>query len=203
MKAFNELGANEAIKVYLQRIELWKERWNREHGVDGKKKKKKDKGRTPTDRPRPNVVDGHLSNLITLRNGLKLKEYQKEGVDWLCYNWHEHRSVLLCDEMGLGKTCQSIAFLSYLETVQKIEGPHLVVAPLSTLIHWRREMERFSGLYAVVFQGNKECRSMIEDHELYFEQKGKRVLKFNALIVSYDMAMNERRYVIYTLFFRE
>lgn len=36
-------------------------------------------------------------------HGLKLRDYQLEGVNWLLWNWWHKRSCILADEMGLGK----------------------------------------------------------------------------------------------------
>lgn len=36
--------------------------------------------------------------------GLRLRDYQLEGVNWLLWNWWHRRSCILADEMGLGKT---------------------------------------------------------------------------------------------------
>ena len=41
---------------------------------------------------------------------------------------------------GLGKTAQSIGFLSWLSTAG-VGGPFIVIAPLSTMEHWKREIE--------------------------------------------------------------
>ena len=41
--------------------------------------------------------------------------------------------------MGLGKTAQSVALLGELRRLG-VQGPFLVVAPLSTLEHWQREV---------------------------------------------------------------
>ena len=71
--------------------------------------------------------------------GGRLREYQLEGVNWLLYSWHARRNVLLADEMGLGKTAQSVALLGELRRLG-VQGPFLVVAPLSTLEHWQREV---------------------------------------------------------------
>ena len=38
--------------------------------------------------------------------GLRLRNYQLEGVNWLLWNWWNKRSCILADEMGLGKTIQ-------------------------------------------------------------------------------------------------
>ena len=48
---------------------------------------------------------------------------------------------------------------------QQLQGPVLIVAPLSTLKFWRREVERFSGLYACVYSGSAESRRIIRKHE--------------------------------------
>ncbi len=36
-------------------------------------------------------------------DGLKLRDYQLEGVNWLLWNWWHKRSCILADEMGLGR----------------------------------------------------------------------------------------------------
>ena len=96
--------------------------------------------------------------------------------------------------MGLGKTCQTIAFLNYLYQIHGINGPFLVIAPLSTLIHWEREITRFTTMYAVIFQGNRDARNIIENNEFYFKYKNyQRIYKFNVLIVSYETVMNEKK----------
>jgi chromodomain-helicase-DNA-binding protein 7 len=67
-----------------------------------------------------------------------LRPYQTESVNWLIKSWYEKRNTLLADEMGLGKTIQSIAFLYHLFNFENVKGPFLVIAPLSTLEHWKR-----------------------------------------------------------------
>ena len=43
--------------------------------------------------------------------------------------------------MGLGKTIQAIAYINTLVTAFKLRGPYLVLAPLSTLAHWKKTAE--------------------------------------------------------------
>lgn len=45
---------------------------------------------------------------------------------------------------GLGKTAQSIAVLEYQRQLEGVRGPFLVVAPLTTLGHWQREIETWT-----------------------------------------------------------
>ena len=67
--------------------------------------------------------------------GLRLRDYQLEGVNWLSWNWWNRRSCILADEMGLGKTIQSTCFLQRLRTLKctKVRGPYILVAPLSLI----------------------------------------------------------------------
>jgi SNF2 family DNA or RNA helicase len=44
-----------------------------------------------------------------------------------------------------------------------------VIAPLSTLGHWQRELQGWTGLNTIVYHGNKEARQAIYNHEWYFD----------------------------------
>jgi SNF2 family DNA or RNA helicase len=46
----------------------------------------------------------------------------------------------------LGKTAQSIATLAFQRQFLGITGPHIVIAPLTTLGHWQREIETWTGM---------------------------------------------------------
>ena len=86
------------------------------------------------------------SNIITqpstMSKGMKMKDYQIVGINWLSLLFRKQLSCILADDMGLGKTCQVIAFLAHLsETGEK--GPHLVVVPSSTLENWLAEFQKF------------------------------------------------------------
>lgn len=56
------------------------------------------------------------------------------------------RNCILGDEMGLGKTAQSIAVMSWLKQYAGASAPCMVVAPLTTLGHWKREIETWTDL---------------------------------------------------------
>ena len=98
-----------------------------------------------------------------------LRDYQLEGLNWLVRSWHAGRCVMLADEMGLGKTAQSVAMLDHLHRQKGIRGPFLVVAPLSTLPHWKREVEQWTHMNAVVFHGDKASRQVIRAYEFFDE----------------------------------
>ena len=65
--------------------------------------------------------------------------------------WYSKRNVILADEMGLGKTIQSTAFINHLYNFENVRGPFLVIAPLSTLEHWKRSVDEWTSLNAVLY----------------------------------------------------
>lgn len=145
----------------------------------------------------------------------KLYEFQSKGVRWLIQSWNEKNNVMLADEMGLGKTIQTLSLLNYLYEKQLIEGPFLVIAPASTLLNWQKECNLWSpALNSVVYIGNRDSRAVIQSKEIFFkkaatlagsklqfDKKGKNqnnlktVTKFNILITSYEMAMQENLFL--------
>ena len=77
-----------------------------------------------------------------------LRDYQVFGAKYLL---HQNRT-LLGDEMGLGKTIQAIAAMAHL-TVQG-KNHFIVVAPVSVMINWIREINQHSALEPVKLYGN-------------------------------------------------
>lgn len=61
----------------------------------------------------------------------KLKEYQIKGLEWLVSLYNNNLNGILADEMGLGKTIQTIALITYLMEKKKVNGPFLIIVPLS------------------------------------------------------------------------
>lgn len=83
----------------------------------------------------------------SLREGVSLKDHQREGLAWLLHLWskspEECRGALLADDMGLGKTLQLLAFMACALERDPDVPPFLVVAPVSLLEHWAEEIARF------------------------------------------------------------
>jgi SNF2 family DNA or RNA helicase len=52
----------------------------------------------------------------------------------------------MADEMGLGKTVQTVTFVNSLFKEFEYDAPALVVAPLSTIVHWEREFKNWTDL---------------------------------------------------------
>ncbi|CAH1259651.1 unnamed protein product [Diabrotica balteata] len=127
-----------------------------------------------------------------------LHEYQLEGLNWLRYSWANGIDTILADEMGLGKTIQTIVFLYSLYKEGHCKGPFLISVPLSTIINWEREFENWApDFYCITYVGDKDCRAVIRENELSFEDgavRGSRAsriragsIKFNVLLTSYEL----------------
>ena len=136
---------------------------------------------------------------LKFENERELREYQKEGVSWMCFNWLQGlRPSLLADEMGLGKTAQVIAVCRFMQQYYNVRGPFLIVAPLSTVGHWQREFETWTDMNAVIFHGTQEARDAIREYEFHmFEfdgrpRKHRSLFRFNALIVPDSIVRNEK-----------
>ncbi|KAL9671376.1 hypothetical protein QQ045_008944 [Rhodiola kirilowii] len=116
----------------------------------------------------------------------KMRDYQLAGLNWLIRLYEHGINGILADEMGLGKTLQTISLLGYLHEFRGITGPHMVVAPKSTLGNWMNEIRRFCPvLRAVKFLGNPEERSHIRENLLVAG-------KFDVCVTSFEMAIKEK-----------
>ncbi|KAE8712388.1 SWI/SNF-related matrix-associated actin-dependent regulator of chromatin subfamily A member 5 [Hibiscus syriacus] len=116
----------------------------------------------------------------------KMRDYQLAGLNWLIRLYENGINGILADEMGLGKTLQTISLLGYLHEYRGITGPHMVVAPKSTLGNWMNEIHRFCPvLRAVKFLGNPEERRYIREELLVAG-------KFDVCVTSFEMAIKEK-----------
>ncbi|CAH2043122.1 unnamed protein product, partial [Thlaspi arvense] len=150
----------------------------------------KESGETPdSDLTEEDRVMKEQSELVPLLTGGKLKSYQLKGVKWLISLWQNGLNGILADQMGLGKTIQTIGFLSHLKG-NGLDGPYLVIAPLSTLSNWLNEITRFTpSINAIIYHGDKKQRD-----ELRRKHMPKTVgPKFPIVITSYEVAMNDAK----------
>jgi SNF2 family DNA or RNA helicase len=84
-------------------------------------------------------------NLTTI-----LRPYQKVGFNWLRFLYEHKLGACLADDMGLGKTLQTIAFLkSIYHTINKV----LIVCPVTILLNWEKEIQRFSDMELAIYHG--------------------------------------------------
>nr|XP_030704307.1 chromodomain-helicase-DNA-binding protein 1 isoform X7 [Globicephala melas] len=134
----------------------------------------------------PSYIGGH--------EGLELRDYQLNGLNWLAHSWVKGNSCILADEMGLGKTIQTISFLNYLFHEHQLYGPFLLVVPLSTLTSWQREIQTWaSQMNAVVYLGDINSRNMIRTHEWMHPQTKR--LKFNILLTTYEILLKDKAFL--------
>ena len=63
-----------------------------------------------------------------------LRDYQRQGTNWLAFLRDAGLGGILADDMGLGKTLQALT---------AIKGRTLVIAPTSVLPNWKNEIARF------------------------------------------------------------
>lgn len=54
-----------------------------------------------------------------------------KGLEWMVSLYNNNLNGILADEMGLGKTIQTISLITYLMDVRKVNGPYLIIVPLS------------------------------------------------------------------------
>ncbi|OHT14974.1 SNF2 family N-terminal domain containing protein [Tritrichomonas foetus] len=119
------------------------------------------------------------------KTGYVLRDYQLEGLNWLRFCWYNQRNSILADEMGLGKTVQIVTLLNSLCLTQNIRGPYLIVAPLSTLPHWKNEFDRWSDFNTVIYHGSTTSREIIESTEFNVRDETGRIVpsKFGCDVV--------------------
>ncbi|XP_073136820.1 probable chromatin-remodeling complex ATPase chain [Henckelia pumila] len=116
----------------------------------------------------------------------KMRDYQLAGLNWMIRLYENGINGILADEMGLGKTLQTISLLGYLHEFRGITGPHMVVAPKSTLGNWMNEIKRFCPVIrAVKFLGNPDERKYIREELLVAG-------KFDVCVTSFEMAIKEK-----------
>jgi SNF2 family DNA or RNA helicase len=117
----------------------------------------------------------------------QLRDYQRDGLDWLVALHDRQLNGILADEMvralciggawlstttcfpnippsirqGLGKTIQTISLLAHLACARGVWGPHLVVVPTSVMLNWEAEFKRFCpALKLLVYYGTAKERKV-------------------------------------------
>ncbi|EED93751.1 predicted protein, partial [Thalassiosira pseudonana CCMP1335] len=127
-----------------------------------------------------------------------LKPYQLEGLNWMIHLAEKGLNGILADEMGLGKTLQSISILAYHYEYLKIQGPHLICVPKSTLSNWMNELNRWCpSLRAIRFHGGKEEREALsEENEKTGEMEddnSDNPRAWDVCVTTYEVANTERK----------
>lgn len=88
--------------------------------------------------------------------------------------------------MYTGKTLQTISLLGYLKHFRGMNGPHLIIAPKSTLTNWMNEIKRWvPTLNAVCLIGQQEARAKLV-REVVLPGN------WECLVTSYEMVLREK-----------
>ncbi|XP_050842902.1 DNA excision repair protein ERCC-6-like 2 isoform X1 [Serinus canaria] len=122
-----------------------------------------------------------------------LRDYQREGAQFLYRHYANKRGCILGDDMGLGKTIQVISFLAavlhkkgtrediennmpefLLRTMKKgsdcnPKKTFLIVAPLSVLYNWKDELDTWGYFKVAVLHGSKKDDDMSRIKQGKFE----------------------------------
>lgn len=106
----------------------------------------------------------------------ELRDYQREGFEWLGRLAHWGVGACLADDMGLGKTLQALALL----LTRAPDGPALVVAPTSVCLNWIAEAQRFAPTLNLKLFGPGDRAAAIE-------QAG----PFDVVVASYGLLQQE------------
>ncbi|MCH2211166.1 MAG: SNF2 family helicase [Fuerstiella sp.] len=104
-----------------------------------------------------------------------LRDYQRDGLSWMCFLRDFGLGGCLADDMGLGKTVQFIAMLLEHRTKSAKIQPSLVVVPRSLMFNWHSECEKFAPELKVLDYTGMErtgLRSEFEEHDVILTTYG-------------------------------
>ncbi|ESO94903.1 hypothetical protein LOTGIDRAFT_207958 [Lottia gigantea] len=114
-----------------------------------------------------------------------LKEYQIAGLEWCVSLYNNNLNGILADEMGLGKTIQTIALITYLMEKKRVNGPYLIIVPLSTLSNWLMEFDRWApSVVKIAYKGCPMTRRCLSGTV----KSG----KFNVLLTTYEYIIKDK-----------
>jgi SNF2 family DNA or RNA helicase len=83
-----------------------------------------------------------------------LRPYQVTGYNWIKFLYEHRLGACLADDMGLGKTLQTITFLqSVYHEIKKV----LIVCPVTILLNWEKEIQRFSNMEIAIYHGGSRA----------------------------------------------
>ncbi|KAI0233838.1 ATP-dependent DNA helicase Snf21 [Massospora cicadina] len=108
-------------------------------------------------------IKEEITRQPSLLVGGTLKDYQLRGLQWMVSLYNNRLNGILADEMGLGKTIQTISLISYLIEVKHLNGPFLVLVPLSTIPNWAQEFNKWApSITKVVYKGSPAERKELQ-----------------------------------------
>lgn len=118
----------------------------------------------------------------------ELRDYQKQGLNWLNFLDEFGFGGCLADDMGLGKTIQVIAFI-LLQREKGKRAANLIVVPATLIFNWQAEIARFAPSLKV--------------HTIYGAERVKHTAAFDAydiVLTSYGTLLYDVRHLKEYLF---
>lgn len=109
----------------------------------------------------------------------ELRDYQKDGLNWLNFLDEFNFGGCLADDMGLGKTIQIIAFI-LTQRKHKNKNTNLVVLPTSLIFNWQQELQKFA--------------PSLKAHTIYGADRSKKIdelSKYEVVITSYGTLLSD------------
>ena len=106
----------------------------------------------------------------------ELRDYQREGFQWMMRLAHWGAGACLADDMGLGKTVQALALI----LTRAPQGPTLILAPTSVCINWLEECQRFAPTLNAHQFGSGARQDMLDAAG-----------PFDVIVCSYGLLQNE------------
>ncbi len=113
-----------------------------------------------------------------VRFNCTMRQYQADGLNWLCFLQTSGLGGCLADDMGLGKTIQTIALLQHnkenlkqnalpgsMSELSLFSEPvpsltSLIIVPASLIYNWENEIRRFvPGMKVCSYKGNQRKKS--------------------------------------------
>ncbi len=114
----------------------------------------------------------------------ELREYQKYGMEWLHFLNEFYFGGILADDMGLGKTVQVVSTILKLRESYRLDGPVLIVVPLTLIFNWREEFNKFAPNIRVLrYYGNRADRV----------KQFKRFPEYDIVLCSYGVILQDQK----------
>jgi ATP-dependent DNA helicase len=138
--------------------------------------------------------DLEMAEQPKIMTGGKMRDYQLEGLTWMYEICQQGMSGILADEMGLGKTIQTISLIALLREKYDYLGPHLIIAPLSTLSNWIQEFQKWTpSVPIILYHGNPQEREKLRNTRMMkFMDRGKPTARFPVVCTSYDIILRDK-----------
>ena len=134
------------------------------------------------------IEDVDLPN--SLRPGITLRPYQKQGFNWLAFLHRFGLNGILADDMGLGKTLQTLAILQRAKEQGNVKSPSLIICPTSVVSNWHSEAEKFfTDCPVILYTGTN--RGSERRQILRRLQRSPNGLAGSLVVTSYDIARRD------------